>query len=418
MAPGDVAKRKAPWLVGLLVGLAVLGSAPACGSSNSASSSSPPAGLPSFYSVPNPLPSGPPGKLIKSQPVATSGLHGSVQRVMYLSDSLQNRPVLVTGLIILPTSPVPAGGYPVVSWGHGTDGMADQCAPSLNPPSAVPLANQLLDKGWAVTASDYRGEGTPGLLPYIVGETAARDTIDIVRAARQLPSAHVSPNYVVWGHSEGGQTAMFALNNGTTYAPELRLQGVVAGAPPSQFNLIYQFLLNSPFRYYIFMAAAGFNAAYGNDTAPLSEVLTPKGIGLLPVLERGCAGYVASQIDKYSLSELSKADPFSVPAWKKLLIANDPQGFTTASRTPLLMIQGGSDEQIPPASTQILASHLCGLGQDLERWIYPGQSHAGVVPVSMHDMVRWIADRFTGQANPDSYAPTGQEGIQTTSCPG
>ena len=162
-----------------------------------------------------------------------------------------------------------------MSWGHGTNGMADQCAPSLDPTDAVPMVNDLLDQGWEVTASDYQGEGTPGLLPYIVGVSAARNTIDIVRAARELTAAHASANYVVWGHSEGGQTAMFALNIGTSYAPELHLKGVVAGAPPSQFNLIYQFLSTSPYRYYLFMVAGAYQSAYGAKAAPLSEVLTP-----------------------------------------------------------------------------------------------------------------------------------------------
>ena len=70
--------------------------------------------------------------------------------------------------------------------------MADSCAPSLDPTQAVPETNGLLDQGWEVTASDYQGEGTPGLLPYIVGVSAARNTIDIVRAARNFPAAHAS----------------------------------------------------------------------------------------------------------------------------------------------------------------------------------------------------------------------------------
>ena len=49
-------------------------------------------------------------------------------------------------------------------------------------------------------------------MPYIAGANAARNTIDIVRAARQLPDANTSTHYVVWGHSEGGQTAMFGLH--------------------------------------------------------------------------------------------------------------------------------------------------------------------------------------------------------------
>ena len=66
-----------------------------------------------------------------------------------------------------------------------------------------------------------------------MGQSAARNTIDIVRAARQLAAADASSTYVVWGHSEGGQTAMWALNIASSYAPELTLKGVEALAPAS-----------------------------------------------------------------------------------------------------------------------------------------------------------------------------------------
>ena len=393
-----------------------LGLTAGCSSASAPSSLPPPAGLPAFYSVPNPLPSGPPGTLIKSQRLAVSGLHGTVYRVMYLSDSVRNAPVAVTGLVVVPDRPAPSGGYPVVSWGHGTNGMADSCAPSLDPTQAVPLTNGLLDQGWEVTASDYQGEGTPGLLPYIVGVSAARNTIDIVRAARHLAAADASPNYVVWGHSEGGQTALFALHIGAS-APDLHLKGVVAGAPPSQFSLVYDYLKSSPFRYYLFMVAGAYQSAYGSKAAPVSEVLTPLGVSLLPILDKGCSAYVASVIDKYSTAQFSKADPFTVPAWRTLISENDPESFDSPATVPLLMIQGGSDEQIPVASTQLLASHLCSVGQDLERWIYPGQSHAGVIAPSFNDMVHWISDRFAGEANPDPYTPVGLPNVQVTTCP-
>ena len=374
-----------------------------------------PAGLPSFYSYLTAVPSTP-GTLIKWEQVAGDGIHGHVYRVQYSSESVYGKPTLVTGLVMVPDTPPPAGGYPVVTWGHGTNGMADQCAPSLDPAQAVPLQNQLLDKGWVVTASDYQGEGTPGLLPYLVGVVAARNTIDIVRAADHLPAAHASKNYVVWGHSEGGQTAMFSLDIADSYAPDLHLRGVVAGAPPSQFQYVYTFLKTSPFRYYLFMAGAGFNVAYGNTAAPLNQVLTAKGISLLPVLNQGCADYIAEKTNGYPLGEIVKADPFTVPAWQKLLMANDPGTFTTPSSAPLLIIQGGADEQIPVPTTQILKTHECSIGQDVERWVYPGQSHAGVIPVSMGDMTHWIADRFAGVADPDPYQPNGQTGIEVSDC--
>ena len=378
------------------------------------------AGLPSFYSVPTQLPPGPPGTLMKAEQIAAPGIDGTVYRVMYLSETELGRPVAVTGLVMVPTSPAPAGGYPVVTWGHGTNGMAPQCAPSLQPSSAVPLQNQLLDRGWEVTASDYQGEGTPHIMPYLAGVSAARNMIDIVRAARQLPAAHASSNYMVWGHSEGGQTAMFGLDIAASYAPELHLDGVVAGAPPSQFEAIYAFLTGSPFQFYLFMAGAGFNVAYGNAVAPLSDIITPKGMSLLPILGQGCSDFLAQKLNQIQLASIVPKDPFTVPNWKPLLQANDPGNFTTPSRAPLLIIQGGADEQIPVVTTQILEQHECSIGQGVERWIYPGQSHAGVIAVSMNDMVTWMSHRFAGGPNPDPYVPTGTSGTNgpptTTSC--
>ena len=374
-----------------------------------------PKGLPAFYSVPQPIPTTP-GAIIKVQKIPAPGVDGTLYRVMYVSKSVRNKAVPVTGVIGVPLGTPPAGGFPVVTWGHGTNGMADVCAPSLSSVDSVPLANSLLDRGWVVTASDYQGEGTPGLMPYLSGVTAARNTIDIVRAARNLPGAHASNRYVVWGHSEGGQTAMFALHIAATYAPALALQGVVAGAPPSQFSLIYTFLKNSPFRHYLLMAAGGLNAAYGNTAAPLNQVLTPLGIQKLKLLDQGCTGYIVQHLAGIPTSKLVKGDPFKVPAWKKVLVANDPQGFTKKSAAPLLMIQGGNDEQIPVVSTQILATHLCNLGQTLQRWVYPGESHAGVIGPSANDMMQWISDRFAGGPNPDPYVPTGLAGIDITTC--
>ncbi len=98
-----------------------------------------PTGLPSFYSVPTTVPSSAPGTLVKSELIASDGIHGRVYRVLYVSESIYGKPTLVTGLVMVPETPAPAGGYPVVTWGHGTNGMADQCAPSFGSvPSGAP----------------------------------------------------------------------------------------------------------------------------------------------------------------------------------------------------------------------------------------------------------------------------------------
>lgn len=375
-----------------------------------------PEGLPDFYAVPKKLPSEP-GTLVKSEKVAAPAIDGTVYRVMYVSESQQGDPVAVTGVVVVPDGDAPAGGFPVLSWAHGTNGMADECAESLDAAEAAPAANELLGEGWAITATDYQGEGTPGLHPYIAGRNAARNTIDIVRAAQQLKRVDLSDDYVVWGHSQGGHTAMHASQLAGEYAPELRLKGVVAGAPPSQFNLIYNFLKTSDFRHYLLMAAGGLNAAYGDRAAPLEEVLTPKGEALLPELDKGCSDDLARKFRDVDIDELTKADPFTVPKWQKILVAEDPETFTTPGDAPLLIIHGGEDEQIPTVSSQLLAETLCTTGQHLERWVYPGQRHTAVIGASLPDMVQWITHRFADEPTPDTYTPTGQPDVQVSRCP-
>jgi pimeloyl-ACP methyl ester carboxylesterase len=373
-----------------------------------------PPGLPTFYTVPGNLANYAPGTLLKYEVVSDPQVLGTTYRVMYVSTNEQNEPVAVTGLVFVPPSAPPKGGYDVVSWAHGTNGMTNACAPSLDPASAVPGINELLAHDWVVTASDYQGEGTPpGLLAYLVGNLAARNTIDIVRAAHELP-IRLSNDYLVWGHSEGGQTAMFAWHIAASYAPSLHLVGTVAGAPPSQFRYIYDFLKTSPYRFYLFMAAAGFHEAYGS-AAPLSEVLDSQARSLLPLLRQGCYNYLQSHLDHYTLQQLVKVNPFDLPNWRKVIEENDPATLP-ANGVPLLIYQGGDDHQIPVVSTQLLAQHLCSEGQDLKRWVYPGQSHAGVIPVALPDIVHWMADRFAGRPSPGPYKPIGEPGVQVTTC--
>lgn len=376
-----------------------------------------PAGLPAFYSVPDPLPAGKPGDVIKTEKVDVPGLNGTLYRVMYHSQSIRGQDIAVTGMIAVPSTPAPAGGYPVISWAHGTTGLADTCAPSINPADDVKLANGLLDQGYLVTATDYEGLGTPGRHPYIAGISEARGTLDIVRAAQQIPEASASPNYVVWGHSQGGHAAMFTSNIAASYAPELQLKGVVAGAPPSQLLLINAALQQSNYRHYILMAAAGLNAGYGDQAAPLDEVLTPAGLEAINQVDQGCSSDLGKALANTDISTLQKADPATVPAWNTLLKENDPGNFATPSAQPLLIIHGGSDEQIPTVSSALLFDQLCKIGQQTQRWVYPGQSHAGVIQPSFNDMSSWIADRFAGKPVSASAAPTGQPDVAVQQCP-
>ena len=401
--------HKGSKLAALVVALTLVGAGTAVAGSIPA-----PEGLPDFYEVPKPLPKKP-GTLIKSERMDAPNVNGTLYRIMYVSRSQENKPRAVTGVVAVPDGDAPKGGFPVLSWAHGTNGMADECAPSLNAPEDATQANSFLDQGWVFVATDHEGEGTPGLHPYIAGAPAGYNAIDIVRAARQMKRVHASKDYVVWGHSQGGHSAMFALKLADEYAPELDIHGVVAGAPPSQFDLLYSVLKESNFRHYIAMAAGGLNAAYGDDDAPLDEVLTPEGIELLDELENGCSGYLQERFGALNFDDYVLADPFTVPKWKKVLSAQDPTNFREAADIPLLIIHGGADEQIPVAASQLMLGDLCKVDQQLERWVYPGQSHAGVIGPSRADMIAWIEARFEGE-DPGGVTPTGQPDVEIGGC--
>jgi len=410
-------KRSLAFFFVAVLGLATL----SCSSGSSTSSSKAPTtfvkgspDLPDFYGVPDPLPAGKPGELINSEPVEVPGLNGALSRVMYHSTNINGQDIAVTGLVLIPKGTAPSGGWPVITWAHGTAGIADACAPSLKPDSLAATANGLLAAGYLVVASDFEGLGTPGRHPYIVGESEARGTLDIVRLAQSFPNANASKRYAVWGHSQGGHAAMFAGHIAKSYAPEIELVADVAGAPPSQLLLVNAALQTSPYKHYIAMVAAALNAAYGDQKADLTQVLTPEGIEFLKNMDTMCSTELGKAAAGLDFTKLQKADPSTIPTWNQILKDNDPGTFTAPIPVPLLIIHGGNDEQIPVVSSALLFDQLCKIGQVEQRWVFAGQSHAGVIAPSFSSMMTWIGDRFAGKPMPDAIRP---DGAVVQSCP-
>jgi len=378
--------RRGAWVVVVAVALATA----SCGSSSSGAKAY--AGSdPSFYSVPSSLPGKHHGDLIRYQRLADVP-GGHAYRVMYRSTSTQGAPIAVTGLVAVPTTK--GKDRVVLSWAHGTTGIADICAPSKTPSSAFnPLMQKFLSRGWDVVATDYEGLGTPGRHPYIAGVSEGRSTLDIIRAVHQIPDAEAGERALVWGHSQGGHAAMFAAQLAPTWTPEVKVLGTVAGAPPSQLPLIAAALKGGNFQGYLAMAAVGLNAAY--PEAKLEDLLTPKGLSLLPVVDKACTDGVFEAFNGISYDEFVKADPPSIPEWKNVLEENDP-GHTKLTM-PLLIIHGLADEQIPPIASELMFKQLCKLGQVAERRTYPGMHHAEVIVPSFAAMLTWMDDRVAGK---------------------
>src|SRR5271155_707075 len=175
-----------------------------------------------FYSATPQDLEGSPGTIIRAEPMLFAPGYISAWRVLYRSRGLHDEPIAVSGIVIAPHGAAPQGGRPIVAWAHPTTGVVTRCAPSLAffVFQQIQGLRELAAQGYVVAATDYPGLGGPGVHPYLVGESEARAVLDIVRAAHSMQGLGASSQFAVWGHSQGGQAALFTGLIAKTYAPD------------------------------------------------------------------------------------------------------------------------------------------------------------------------------------------------------
>ncbi len=346
-----------------------------------------------FYQPPEPLPDGEPGQLIWAREIgAPAGAIG--WRVLYLSRSVDGRDIAVSGLVFAPDADAGAEGAdrPILAYAHGTTGLADECAPSRRGPSGV-VASAYLSRGFVVTATDYEGLGTPGSHPYVVGLSEARSVLDGVRAAQQLLGTGAGDRVIVSGHSQGGGAALIAGELAPTYAPELDLLGVVAGAPVSELRELATSHTDEFFGY-VAMGVAGFHAGYP-DLA-LDAVLTRDAIAELAEIDRLCVEEILARYRGVSPELFFARDPGTVEAWASRLEENSPGVRPAAS--PVFLFHGSSDEQVPlAASEQVLNRYCQSGGAPVTLELYDGATHSSVLDAAHDDVLAFVDARLDGE---------------------
>ena len=350
-----------------------------------------------FYAVPDPLPEGDHGDLIRYEQIEDAPADRATQwRVMYLSESVAGDPIAVTGTVTVPGGEAPAGGRELVTVAHGTTGIADECAPSKESGAAEgALASTAVDRGYVLAVTDYEGLGTPGRHPYLVGESEGRSVLDAALAAAQLPGADVGPRFAIAGYSQGGHGALWAGQLADEWVPGLDLVGTFAGAPASELPVIFTAAGSLPVAGFLYMIIAGFEAAYPGQADP-SLLLTPAGIDVLDEVDDGCVSDVVSRIAELPSDDLLKPGVGSIEPWATLAAENDPG--RVATDTPILVVHSAADTVVPAALSELMVERMCGLGQQVERRVYDtGQDHGEAAPQAFVDGFDWIDARFAGE---------------------
>lgn len=350
-----------------------------------------------FFTIPEPIPAGQHGELLRYQMVSAGDAaigEPTTFRMMYLSETVGGAPTVVTGLSAVdPTTPAAPGGRPVLLHGHGTTGLADACAPSRAVDAERDFyATDFLGiehaatAGFAVVSTDYEGLGGPGTHPYLVGVSEGRSMLDAALAARQLPELEAGPTTGLVGFSQGGHAALFAAQLAADWAPELSVIGVVLGAPATEISTLARSgAERAEYGALTVSILAGLTAADAEARARLSDVLTPAGIELAELLGQHCFD---ESVPSMPSPPFVAADPTAVEPFASLLAVNNTGHVAVGA--PMLLFHGDDDSSIPFSHSEAMMQRLCAAGQVLERRVLWGGGHVDSADAAYQDGVAWL----------------------------
>jgi dienelactone hydrolase len=369
----------------LLAAIALLAAAPAA----SAKIRPGPPGN-AFYSPPSKLPGKRHGDPIwaraLSRAAALKGARLDV-RILYRSADAEGRPIAVSGAVAIPKGKRPRAGWPVVTWAHGTTGIADRCAPSRDA-QTHPLLERWLAAGYAVVRTDYQGLGTPGVHEYLNGRLEGRAVLDAVRAARRVD--RLSRDVAIAGHSQGGHAALWAAALAPSWTPELEIRGTLAFAPASHLGEQAALLssVDSPLGGLGGIAALVIRAVdAGHPELGVSAGLGDRAAALYPRTLTDCVGELGRPDAFGGLRGTEFLRPGIDPAPVLAAIgAGDPDELRI--RTPVRLLQGTADATVLPAYTQQLRDEYAQRRNPVTYRTYAGADHGSIIAAAARDATR------------------------------
>jgi len=413
--------RRLGWMIGGVAGVVVLGVVVVAGwlVVNREETDRRQEQLQPFYTAPDPLPTGPPGTLLRSEPI-TEGVdlpNGTVYRILYLTEGIDGAPRVSSGRLFVPDVPAPPQGRPVVSWAHPTTGMGDDCAPSrtADPTSYIDWLGAMMDRGWLVVSTDYAGLGTEGVQAYLVAEPEVYDVVNAVRAAQQFDGADASSTYAVFGHSQGGHASLWAGTLAPAYAPELTLVGVAGAAPAAPLADLVRYIWDTDLGWLI---GAEVVVSYPANFPGLdpADVLTDAAAGAYTGLAEDCidAGGIESDIRQTFGERFFARNPLDVPSWAEAL--GSQSAPPVPASVPVLVTQSVNDGVIAPVAIADMTTRWCEAGSTIDTvWLGPLRGSVNSTSVLTHVYegvvggfiaTSWLEGRFAGEPAPTSCDET------------
>lgn len=362
------------------------------------------AGDAAFYQVSTSDIAGQPGTIVRSERIPAPAGASAAYKILYRSRDHSGRPIVLSGVAAIPLTPPGRGGRPVVSWAHGTAGIAARCAPSSDSGVFRQIAGfaDLMAFGAVVVATDYHGLGVNSRPGYLVSASEGHAVIDVVRAARSLPDAHAGRAFAAWGWSQGAHAALAVAAIAGRYAPDLTLVGVAAASPPTDLRMLLRDDVSTPAgQVLLAYAISSWSQVYGVST---NSVLAPAAGPTLASIAGICSRNVLEDIG-LGLTALSDAaggllniEAIGQQPWRGLIAQNSLT--TIPSRIPIFIAQGLKDTIIEADVTREFVRSICRSGAHVSYVEYPLADHGQTARRSAQAAVAWMRQRFEGAAPP------------------
>jgi len=347
-----------------------------------------------FYDVPDPLPPGKPGDLIRSTQFDEYDLPPEVNalRFIYHSQSAAGADIAVSGVILFPDAQPPARGWPIIAWAHSWTGVARSCAPSLaRNLQHGPFLAMYVHLGYAVVATDYAGLGTASRSAFADIPSNASDVIYSVAAARHAVP-QLGSRWVALGTGEGGM-AVVGVAEIESGLHDPNYLGSVAISHLGDMQNLYASESSLAYKMPLFLA-------YGIKTAfpqfNVGDILTPKAISLYEKIGQVCDDN-GNEFKAFATSMLK-------PGWKtnsfvQKYFERNRLGLRPAN-APLLVI--ASEEESVINETPKIVTRFCK-ARDRVQFERMDESDPGrVIGDSARDQMAWIQSRFANAAPRDN----------------
>lgn len=341
-----------------------------------------------FFTPPMPLP-GVPGDVIwaSKSPTPCQDLYGApggfctarlpvvrpsnrtaeIWRIMFHSLDRAGRSRAVSAIVV--ADPPTAASASILVTQHGSYGLGDQCGVIDSQfgggfAGVGNAAENYLNEGWVIIAPSAPGSRSPGVQTSLISGDSSRSILDAAWAAHVFTGAKLEA--VVHGHSIGGMMVTAVGGEATTYAPQLKVRGIIANAPaglsgpasplfdPTRGPLFGK--SSDPLGAKAKSATLALAAAYEQAYSPnfkSSDYLTPLGLQTWQSIKDFCVDRAESWVRFIPWNKL----------FRKTLPTLDTGTMQRLSDVPTMIIIANRDEFADPLHVYHAYQTLCAAGQ-------------------------------------------------------